>query len=96
MRVRSLSLENFRNYIRLEIEWPPQPVLLVGGNAQGKTSLLEALYYLATGRSPLTAVDRQLINWAAEREGLSYAHLRAEVVGRQQVQIGRASCRERV
>jgi DNA replication and repair protein RecF len=85
MRVRSLSLENFRNYIRLEIEWPLQPVLLVGGNAQGKTSLLEAIYYLATGRSPLTAVDRQLINWAAEREGLSYAHLRAEVVGRQQV-----------
>ncbi|MGB9776234.1 MAG: DNA replication/repair protein RecF [Anaerolineae bacterium] len=85
MRIRSLSLENFRNYVRMEIEWPDRPVLLVGGNAQGKTSLLEAIYYLATGRSPLTAVDRQLINWAAEREGLSYAHLRTEVVGRHRV-----------
>lgn len=85
MRVRSLSLENFRNYARLEIEWPDRPVLLVGGNAQGKTTLLEAIYYLATGRSPLTAVDRQLINWAAEREGLAYTHLRAEVVQRQRV-----------
>ncbi len=85
MRVRNLSLENFRNYIRLEVEWPERPILLVGGNAQGKTSLLEAIHYLATGRSPMTAVDRQLINWAAEREGLAYAHLRAEVAGRQQV-----------
>ncbi|MCS7178344.1 MAG: DNA replication/repair protein RecF [Anaerolineae bacterium] len=85
MRIRSLSLENFRNYIRLEMEWPEQPVLLVGGNAQGKTSLLEAIYYLATGRSPLTGMDRQLINWTAEQEGLSYARLRTEVVGRHQV-----------
>lgn len=85
MRIRSLSLENFRNYARLEVEWPDQPVLLVGGNAQGKTTVLEAIYYLATGRSPLTAVDRQLINWAAERDGLAYAHLRAEVVQRARV-----------
>ncbi len=85
MRIRNLSLENFRNYARLEIEWPDRPVLLVGGNAQGKTTVLEAIYYLATGRSPLTAVDRQLIHWAALREGLAYAHLRAEVVQRQRV-----------
>ncbi|MGQ9466847.1 MAG: DNA replication/repair protein RecF [Anaerolineae bacterium] len=85
MRIRSLSLENFRNYARLEVEWPDRPVLLVGGNAQGKTTVLEAIYYLATGRSPLTAVDRQLINWAAERDGLAYAHLRAEVVQRARV-----------
>lgn len=86
MRVRSLSLENFRNYARLEIEWPEdRPVLLLGGNAQGKTSLLEALYYLATGRSPLTSSDRNLINWAVGREGWGYARLRAEVVQRERV-----------
>ncbi len=85
MRIRSLSLENFRNYVRLEQEWPEQPVLLCGANAQGKTSLLEAIYYLATSRSPLTATDRQLINWTAEREGLAYAHLQAEVVQRDRV-----------
>ncbi|MCS7283917.1 MAG: DNA replication and repair protein RecF [Anaerolineae bacterium] len=85
MYIRSLSLENFRNYVRLEISWPQGPILLVGGNAQGKTSLLEALHVLATGRSPLTAVDRQMINWAAEGQGLAYAHLRAEVVRRREV-----------
>lgn len=85
MYVRSLSLENFRNYVRLEMALPQGPILLVGGNAQGKTSLLEALHVLATGRSPLTAVDRQMVNWAAEEQGLAYAHLRAEVVRRQEV-----------
>jgi len=85
MYIRSLSLENFRNYARLEQEWPQGTVLLCGANAQGKTSLLEALYYLATGRSPLTTVDRQLIHWSAVQEGLAYAHLRAEVVTRDRV-----------
>lgn len=85
MHICSLSLENFRNYARLEQEWPERPVLLCGANAQGKTSLLEAIYYLATGCSPLTSTDRQLINWTAEREGLAYAHLRAEVVQRHRV-----------
>jgi len=79
MRVLSLGLENFRNYTRLEQEWPDRPVLLCGPNAQGKTSLLEAVYYLATGRSPLTSTDRRLINWTAEKAGLAYARLRAEV-----------------
>lgn len=85
MRVRSLSLENFRNYTRLERDWPEGSVLLCGANAQGKTSLLEAVYYLATAHSPLTAMDRHLINWTAERDGLTYARLRAEVVQQRRV-----------
>jgi DNA replication and repair protein RecF len=86
MHVRSLSLENFRVYARLEQEWSPGSVLIYGANAQGKTSLLEAIYYLATARSPLTHLDRHLVNWAAEKEGLGYARLRAEVVSRERVQ----------
>ncbi len=85
MRIQSLSLENFRNYARLVQDLPERPILLVGSNAQGKTSLLEAVYYLATGHSPLTSTDRQVINWTAEREGVSFAHLRAEVGKRDRV-----------
>ncbi len=85
MHIRSLSLENFRNYTRLELEWPRGPVLLCGSNAQGKTNLLEAVYYLAAGRSPLTHVDRQLINWTAEQQELGYARLRTEVVSRDRI-----------
>lgn len=80
MRVCSLSLENFRNYVRLEQYVPQGAVLLCGANAQGKTSLLEALYYLATAHSPLASADQHLINWSARKEGLSYARLQAEVM----------------
>lgn len=67
MRVTHLSLTNFRNYGRLELDFPPGPTLLHGDNAQGKTNLLEALYYLATSRSPHASQDSQLINWEAEQ-----------------------------
>ncbi|MGD9317178.1 MAG: DNA replication/repair protein RecF, partial [Anaerolineae bacterium] len=48
----------------------------VGDNAQGKTNLLEAVYYLATTRSPHAGADRELVNWlATEQEPLPYARL---------------------
>ena len=79
MRVCHLSLTNFRLYARLEVEFPPGPLILVGANAQGKTSLLEALYYLATGQSHHAASDRQLINFLALRaETLPFARIVGE------------------
>ncbi len=86
MHIRYLSLTNFRNYARLELTLPERPLLLYGANAQGKTSLLEAIYLLATGASPLTSRDQQVIRWNAEAEGLPYTRVWAEVVGRRRVQ----------
>lgn len=91
MRVSHLSLTNFRNYARLELSIPPGVVVLHGDNAQGKTSLLEAIYYLATSRSPYTTADRQLINWLAEGESIPFARLDAEVhtaSGIKRIEIG--------
>ncbi len=80
MHVEHLSLTNFRNYARLELSLPTiSPILIVGANAQGKTNLLEAIYYLATARSPHTSSDRQLIHWRAEDDPLPFARLAAEV-----------------
>jgi DNA replication and repair protein RecF len=79
MRIRYLSLTNFRNYARLELTLPERPLLFYGGNAQGKTSLLEAIYLLAAGSSPLASSDRELIRWQSEAEGLPYARVRAEL-----------------
>ena len=67
MIITHLSLTNFRNYGRLELALPPGPTLLHGDNAQGKTNLLEAIYYLATTRSPHADTDSQLINWDAQQ-----------------------------
>jgi DNA replication and repair protein RecF len=63
MYVSHLSLRNFRNYRELELPLQPGTTLFYGPNAAGKTTLLEALYYLATTRSPRTSADRELINW---------------------------------
>jgi DNA replication and repair protein RecF len=62
MYLKHLSLENFRLITRLDMQMPRRLLLFVGGNAQGKTSILEAIYYLATFTNALSAVDRQCIN----------------------------------
>ena len=79
MAIRHLSLSNFRNYARLELDLPPAgPVVFHGRNAQGKTSLLEALFYLITAHSPYTHSDRQLIHWRMEGEPLPFARVAAD------------------
>jgi DNA replication and repair protein RecF len=78
MRLNHLSLTNFRNFARLDIDVPRRAVLLVGSNAQGKTSLLEAIYFLATFSSFQTHTDRQLVNFHAAKDSLAVARLVAD------------------
>lgn len=68
MHVAHLSLRDFRNYQRLELDLSPATTLLYGPNAAGKTSILEALFYLATTRSPRVGLDRDLVRWEAQAE----------------------------
>jgi len=79
MRIEHLSLTNFRNYARLELDFPGHTILLQGDNAQGKTNLLEAIYYLATTRSPYAGAEHELVNWLAEDQDLPHARLVAQV-----------------
>lgn len=78
MYLTRLSLTNFRAFTRLDMEVPRRTLLLVGDNAQGKTSILEAVYYLATFTSFHAQSDRQLINFLAGREALAVGRLVAE------------------
>lgn len=63
MLVRGISLGNYRNYKDLELTFNPNINILVGPNAQGKTNILEAIFYAATGKSHRTNLDQELINW---------------------------------
>ncbi len=79
MFLKHLSLTNFRNFTRLDIDIPKRVVLLTGANAQGKTSVLEAVYFLAAFTSFQTHADRQLINFIeARKNSLAVARLVAE------------------
>jgi DNA replication and repair protein RecF len=75
MHLTHLSLTNFRNFSRLDVDVPGGTVLIVGDNAQGKTSLLEAIYYLATLDSFHASQDRQLIHFLSAREPLAVARI---------------------
>ncbi len=79
MQLAHLSLANFRNFTRLESDFPAGATLLVGANAQGKTSLLEAIHYLAGAASPHASSDRQLINFLALNESRPFARIAGEV-----------------
>ncbi|MFQ6041638.1 MAG: DNA replication/repair protein RecF [Candidatus Poribacteria bacterium] len=61
MLLKSLLLRNFRNYSNLELEFPCAINLIVGDNAQGKSNLLEAIYFLCTAKSHRTRIDDELI-----------------------------------
>lgn len=78
MHLNHLSLTNFRAFTRLDMDVPRRTLLLVGDNAQGKTSILESIYYLATFTSFHAANDRQLINFLAAQEPLAVARLVAD------------------
>jgi len=78
MQLTHLSLTNFRNFTRLDIDMPGGTVMLVGNNAQGKTSLLEAIYFLATLTSFHASSDRQLINFIEARADLAVSRIVAD------------------
>lgn len=61
-----MQLDAYRNYSHLELSPGPGLHVFFGANAQGKTNLLEAVYVAATGRSPRTNQESELINWQAE------------------------------
>lgn len=78
MHLKHLSLTNFRNFARLDIDIPRRVVLMVGDNAQGKTSILEAIYFLASFTSFQTNTDRQLVNFHEAKNPLAVARLVAD------------------
>jgi DNA replication and repair protein RecF len=80
MYLQHLGLVNFRNYTRLELTLQARIHLFQGENAQGKTNLLEAIYCLATTKSPLAASDRQLISWSAGSEVIPFTTLRGAYI----------------
>jgi DNA replication and repair protein RecF len=79
LRLKRLTLVNFRNYSRLSLTLTQPLTLLQGENAQGKSNLLEAIYMLATSRSPRAGSDREWLNWLAEEEIQPFARIEAEV-----------------
>ena len=66
MLLTRLRLENFRNYAQLDVAFQHGVHVLYGANGAGKTSVLEAIYYLALLRSFRTSQDKNLVQKGKE------------------------------
>lgn len=65
-RLTRLVARDFRNLAHVEITPPAEGLVVVGDNGQGKTNLLEAIYYLQILRSARGARDQDLVRFGAE------------------------------
>ncbi|BAS25865.1 DNA replication/repair protein RecF [Limnochorda pilosa] len=65
MQIHALELTSFRNYGHLSLPLAGKLHLFLGGNGQGKTNLLEAVYLVATGRSMRAGRDEEMIAWGS-------------------------------
>ena len=63
MRLSRLEIRSFRNLAHLDVDLPAPGAVVIGENGQGKTNLLEAIYYLVLFRSLRGAKDRELVRF---------------------------------
>lgn len=74
MYLKHFIAQNYRNLQQFEVDFDPNVNIFIGQNAQGKTNLLEAIYFLALTRSHRTSNDKELIAF-----GQDYANLSGKV-----------------
>jgi DNA replication and repair protein RecF len=66
MYLENIEIQNFRNYENEFLSFSPSINVLIGENAQGKTNLIESVYFLAMSRSHRTSKDNELIKWDSD------------------------------
>lgn len=71
MIIKQIAAENFRNIEMLDISFSDGVNILYGNNAQGKTNLVEAIYYLACAKSFRGAKDKELIRFEASQSRIN-------------------------
>lgn len=70
MKVKEIQLINFRNFLKVSFEFDSYINIFFGENAQGKTNILESIYFLLRGYSYRTLDDKNLIYWGQEKSYL--------------------------
>lgn len=91
MTLKALEVRDFRNLARVDLPLPPEGIAVVGDNGHGKTSLLEAIYYLHVLRSMRGAHDADVV-----RFGAPAFHVRAQTSREVGIGYERATKRKRV
>ena len=67
MRLRDIKLTSFRNCKGINLKFDADKILIIGKNAQGKTNILESIYFLSVLKTPRTSNVIELINFDSEK-----------------------------
>jgi DNA replication and repair protein RecF len=94
-RLQSIAVRDFRNLVRADLDLPTEGLVVIGENGQGKTNLLESVYYLELFRSMRGARDQELVRFGAPGFHIAAA---IETDSAHEISVGfeRASRRKRV
>ena len=90
MFLHSLSLRHFRCYSEMTLKCSPGVNVIWGPNARGKTSILEAIYFLSTGLSFRTAQRHEMVKWEEEYLSTRAVFTRHEIEQTLQIDYGRS------
>ena len=66
MKLNHIHLTNYRNCSDIELSFDKNKTLIIGKNAQGKTNILESIYFLCSLKSPRTSNTQELINFDSD------------------------------
>lgn len=71
MRIKKLKLCNYRNCENIEFDKEAKKILIIGKNAQGKTNILESIFFLSSLKSPRTTNNLELINFQSQEVSIN-------------------------
>lgn len=63
MLLSEIYVSHFRNFVKKDVSFSPHLTLIVGENARGKTSLLEAIYTSVFGKGYRESREQELVQW---------------------------------
>lgn len=88
MYVKNVSLENFRNYEKQNIDFCDNINIIYGDNAQGKTNIIEAIYLCCMGKSFRAKKDSDLIKFNEKNANVDVEYIKTDRVGKITAKIG--------
>ncbi len=78
MKIKHLSLKNYRNCLNINLDLNSDKILIIGKNAQGKTNILESIYFLSQLKSPRTSNIKELLNFDSKTFGIEAETIKAD------------------
>lgn len=86
--LRRISCRDFRNFKSLDLELPQSGLAIIGENGQGKTNLLESIYYMQVLRSARGARDQDLVRFGAKGFYIAAGFLLDGAESRSELSVG--------